>query len=61
MLKTMHGLVEDTMYIYQGDIPISGGDIESGGEALPEARSKLAVRYPRGSSAYLHKNPTTRP
>ena len=57
MLPTIQVLVEDFLYVSQGDIPTTGGDAEYGGRAVPGARSKVAVRRPRGSSVYLQKIP----
>ena len=43
MLLTIQGLVEDPMYVYQGEIPSSGGDAVYGGGSVLVVWSKIAA------------------
>ena len=49
MLPSMKVLVEDTVYISQGDMLISVGGVDQGGWYLTVSRSKIVVVQPIGS------------
>ena len=49
MLSTLQVLVEDVMYVSQGEMPIYGGSADYKVGAVPVSRSKLAVGRPIGA------------
>ena len=57
MLPNMKGLVEDAMYIYQGETTMSGGCSDQGGGVMSNVQSKLMVNRPREASEYPQKTP----
>ena len=52
MLPTMQVLVQDVVYVSQGDMSMYVGDYDYKVGARPGDRSKLLVNHPKGASVY---------